>query len=112
MQLTKTEFADLFGLKHDSFFLDNFFSLADTSGNNLVNMRECLDFFLIFTEGRTTHYDWHCDVLDGVFHWLDTHLLPMLLAGSRDDKIRLLFDMYDIEHEGRVNCDDIKHMLK
>ena len=81
-ELTKQEFADAMSLKPDSLFVDQMFQLIDQDGNGFVSFREFLDMFVIFAKG------------------------------SPDDKIELMFNMYDVDKNGSMNKVEFKKMLK
>ena len=81
-ELTKDEFADAMSLKKDSLFIEQMFQLIDQDGNGFVSFREFLDMIVIFAKG------------------------------SPDDKIKLMFDMYDIDHSGHLDREEFKKMLK
>ena len=81
-ELTRAEFADAMSLKPDSLFVDQMFTLIDQDGNGFVSFREFLDMIVIFANG------------------------------SPDDKIKLMFDMYDINKSGHMDREEFKKMLK
>ena len=81
-ELTRTEFADAMSLKKDSLFVDQMFTLIDQDGNGFISFREFLDMIVIFAKG------------------------------SPEDKIKLMFDMYDVDHSGRLDREEFKKMLK
>ena len=81
-ELTKAEFADAMSLKPDSIFVDQMFQLIDQDGNGFVSFREFLDMFVIFAKG------------------------------SPDDKIELMFNMYDVDKSGMMDKIEFKKMLK
>lgn len=81
-ELTRGEFADAMSLKPDSLFVDQMFELIDQDGNGFVSFREFLDMIVIFAKG------------------------------SSEDKIKLMFDMYDIDKSGALNRAEFKKMLK
>ena len=81
-ELTRAEFADAMSLKPDSLFVDQMFQLIDQDGNGFVSFREFLDMIVIFAKG------------------------------SPEDKIKLMFDMYDVDKSGRLSRAEFKKMLK
>ena len=81
-ELTRTEFADAMSLKKDSLFVDQMFQLIDQDGNGFVSFREFLDMIVIFAKG------------------------------SPEDKIKLMFDMYDVDKSGILDREEFKKMLK
>ena len=81
-ELTRAEFADAMSLKEDSIFVDQMFTLIDADGNGFVSFREFLDMIVIFAKG------------------------------SPDDKIKLMFDMYDVDKSGSLDRVEFKKMLK
>ena len=81
-ELTRDEFADAMSLKADSLFVDQMFALIDQDGNGFISFREFLDMIVIFAKG------------------------------SPEDKIKLMFDMYDVDHSGRLDREEFKKMLK
>ena len=80
-ELTREEFADAMSLKKDSLFVDQMFQLIDQDGNGFVSFREFLDMIVIFAKG------------------------------SPEDKIRLMFDMYDVDKSGHLDRNEFKKML-
>ena len=81
-ELTRTEFADAMSLKPDSLFVEQMFQLIDQDGNGFVSFREFLDMIVIFAKG------------------------------SPEDKIKLMFDMYDVDKSGQLDRSEFKKMLK
>ena len=81
-ELTREEFADAMSLKKDSLFVDQMFQLIDQDGNGFISFREFLDMIVIFAKG------------------------------SPEDKLKLMFDMYDVDKSGRLNREEFKKMLK
>ena len=81
-ELTRDEFADAMSLKKDSLFVEQMFQLIDQDGNGFVSFREFLDMIVIFAKG------------------------------SPDDKIKLMFDMYDVDRSGELDKDEFKKMLR
>ena len=81
-ELTKGEFADAMSLKPDSIFIDQMFQLIDQDGNGFVSFREFLDMIIIFAKG------------------------------SPEDKIKLMFDMYDVDRSGNLDRVEFKKMLR
>ncbi len=81
-ELTRAEFADAMSLKPDSLFVEQMFQLIDQDGNGFVSFREFLDMIVIFAKG------------------------------SPEDKIKLMFDMYDVDRRGILDRASFKKMLK
>ena len=81
-ELTREEFADAMSLKKDSLFIEQMFQLIDQDGNGFVSFREFLDMIVIFAKG------------------------------SPDDKIKLMFDMYDVDRSGELDKNEFKKMLR
>ena len=81
-ELTRDEFADAMALKPDSLFVDQMFQLIDQNSNGFVSFREFLDMIVIFAKG------------------------------SPEDKIKLMFDMYDVDKSGVLDRGEFKKMLK
>ena len=81
-ELTREEFADAMSLKKDSLFVEQMFQLIDQDGNGFVSFREFLDMIVIFAKG------------------------------SPDDKIKLMFDMYDVDRSGELDKTEFKKMLR
>ena len=81
-ELTRSEFADAMSLKPDSLFVEQMFQLIDQDGNGFVSFREFLDMIVIFAKG------------------------------SPEDKIKLMFDMYDVDRRGVLDRASFKKMLK
>ena len=81
-ELNREEFADAMSLKKDSLFVEQMFQLIDQDGNGFISFREFLNMIVIFAKG------------------------------SPDDKIKLMFDMYDVDKSGRLSRDEFRKMLK
>ena len=81
-ELTREEFADAMSLKKDSLFVEQMFQLIDQDGNGFISFREFLDMIVIFAKG------------------------------SPEDKIKLMFDMYDVDRSGELDKDEFKKMLR
>ena len=81
-ELTKGEFADAMSLKKDSLFVEQMFQLIDQDGNGFISFREFLNMIVIFAKG------------------------------SPEDKIRLMFEMYDVDKSGSLSRGEFQKMLK
>ena len=81
-ELTRNEFADAMGLRNDSLFVEQMFQLIDKDGNGFISFREFLDMSIIFSKG------------------------------SPEDKLKLMFDMYDVNKSGFLHRDQFKKMLR
>lgn len=51
-ELTRAEFARVFGLKPDSLFVESMFTIADKDGNGYISFQEFLDVIVIFMTGK------------------------------------------------------------
>ena len=81
-ELNKEEFADAMSLKKDSLFVEQMFQLIDQDGNGFISFREFLNMIVIFAKG------------------------------SPEDKIKLMFDMYDVDKSGQLSREEFRKMLK
>lgn len=81
IKLTRTEFAEAFGLKPTSIFVRNMFLLVDSDKSGFVNFREFLDFFVV------------------------------LSSQDSDSKVQLIFNMYDIGQKGVLSKSDFTKMI-
>ena len=81
-ELSRDEFADAMSMKTDSLFVEQMFQLIDHDGNGFISFREFLDMIVIFAKG------------------------------SPDDKIKLMFDMYDVNKSGSLSRGEFRKMLK
>ena len=81
-ELSRAEFADAMSLKKDSLFVEQMFQLIDQDGNGFVSFREFLNMIVIFAKG------------------------------SPEDKIKLMFEMYDVDKSGELSRDEFRKMLK
>ncbi|XP_033120574.1 dual oxidase 2-like isoform X2 [Anneissia japonica] len=81
-ELTKQEFAEALSMKPDSVFVDQMFDLVDKDDSGTVSFREFLDIIVIFAQGNP------------------------------DDKLELMFNMYDVDHSGLLTREEFKKMLK
>ncbi|XP_072348918.1 dual oxidase 2 [Scyliorhinus torazame] len=81
-ELTRAEFADALGLKYDSMFVEQMFSLADKDGNGYLSFREFLDILVIF------------------------------MKGSPEEKSKLMFQMYDVDGNGFLSKGEFSILLK
>ena len=81
-ELTRDEFAEAMSLKPDSTFAEQMFQLFDVDGNGFISFGEFVDIAIIFSKG------------------------------SPDDKLDLMFHMYDFDDNGVLCRTDFKKMLK
>ena len=81
-ELTRQEFAQAMSLKENSLFVDQMFELIDEDGNGFVSFREFLNWIVLFSKG------------------------------SPDEKLRLMFTMYDVDRSGSLERTEFKAMLK
>ncbi|XP_055518481.1 dual oxidase 1 [Leucoraja erinacea] len=81
-ELTRVEFADALGLKDDSMFVEQMFSLADKDGNGYLSFREFFDILIIF------------------------------MKGSPEEKSKLMFQMYDVDGNGFLSKEEFSVLLR
>ncbi|XP_063956076.1 dual oxidase 2-like isoform X4 [Lytechinus pictus] len=81
-ELTKTEFADVLTMKPDSLFVEQMFELVDQDNSGSISFREFLDVIVVFAKGQP------------------------------EDKLKLMFNMYDIDRSGYLSRDEFRQMLK
>ena len=81
-ELSREEFADAMSMKKDSLFIEQMYQLIDQDGNGFISFREFLDMIVIFAKG------------------------------SPEDKIKLMFEMYDVNKSGSLSRSEFKKMLK
>ncbi|XP_072031527.1 dual oxidase 2-like [Amphiura filiformis] len=81
-ELTKTEFAETLSMKPDSLFVEKMFELADKTNSGTISFREFLDVLVIFTKGQP------------------------------EDKMRMMFNMYDLDGSGALDRSKFNTMLK
>ena len=81
-ELNREEFADAMSLKKDSLFVEQMFQLIDQDGNGFISFREFLNMIVIFAKG------------------------------SPEDKIKLMFDMYDVDNSGQLSREEFRKMLR
>ncbi|XP_078588866.1 dual oxidase 2-like isoform X3 [Branchiostoma floridae x Branchiostoma japonicum] len=81
-ELTRAEFAESLSMKPDSLFVEQMFNLVDKDGSGYINFREFLDVIVIFAKGNP------------------------------DEKAKLMFDMYDVDGDGKLSREEFKTMLK
>ena len=81
-ELSRGEFADAMSLKKDSLFVEQMYQLIDQDGNGFISFREFLDMIVIFAKG------------------------------SPDDKIKLMFEMYDVDKSGQLSRAEFCKMLR
>ncbi|CAN7939038.1 unnamed protein product, partial [Ixodes hexagonus] len=82
LELTQSEFASALSMQPDSTFVQQMFGLVDYDGNGYISFREFLDMIVIFAKG------------------------------TAEDKTKLMFDMYDIDHSGKLSRDEFANMIK
>lgn len=82
MELTLYEFAEVLNMTPEAEFVQKMFYLIDKSRNNFISFREFVDLLVIFADG------------------------------DADKKLRLLFDMYDINAVGYLTKEDFASMIK
>lgn len=81
-ELSKREFADSMGMKENTLFVEQMFRMADVDQSGYVTFRELLDLLIIFNKG------------------------------SAEEKLRLMFDLYDIDNSGSLEKDEFIRMTK
>ncbi len=81
-ELSKTEFAEMLSMAPDSLFVEQMFELVDKDQSGSLSFREFLDVIVIFAKGKP------------------------------EDKLALMFNMYDIDRSGHLSRDEFKTMLK
>lgn len=81
-ELTQDEFAEALSMKKDSLFVEQMFQLCDSDQNGFISFREFADMTVIFSKG------------------------------SPDEKIDLMFRMYDVSGTGQLERESFKKMLK
>ncbi|KAG8180699.1 hypothetical protein JTE90_005796 [Oedothorax gibbosus] len=82
LELTAYEFAEALSLRPDALFVKQMFSLIDADGNGYISFREFLNIIVIFAKG------------------------------SPDDKAKLMFDMYDFDHSGKLSRQEFSEMIR
>ncbi|GBM06687.1 Dual oxidase 2 [Araneus ventricosus] len=82
MELTAYEFADALSLRPEATFIKQMFALIDADGNGYISFREFLNVIVIFAKG------------------------------SPEDKTKLMFDMYDIDHSGKLSRLEFSDMIR
>ncbi|XP_062502786.1 dual oxidase-like isoform X1 [Corticium candelabrum] len=75
-ELSKEDFSGTMGMTTNSLFVEQMFSLADADNNGFVTFRELLDLLVMFNKG------------------------------SVDDKMMLLFNLYDIDNSGSLEREE------
>ncbi|ELU06497.1 hypothetical protein CAPTEDRAFT_191097 [Capitella teleta] len=81
-ELSREEFAEALAMKSDSLFVEQMFSVIDHDGNGYISFRELLYAVLLFAQG------------------------------SCEDKLQLLFMMYDVDRNGSLSRTEVKSMIK
>ncbi|KAG7203421.1 hypothetical protein KM043_013488 [Ampulex compressa] len=81
-ELTIIEFAEALSMTPDSEFVKKIFNLVDKDKNGFISFREFVDMLVIF------------------------------LKGSAEEKMKLMFDMYDINSTGTLKREDFTNMLR
>ncbi|EFN70161.1 Dual oxidase [Camponotus floridanus] len=81
-ELTIIEFAEALSMKPDAEFVKKIFNLVDKDKNGFISFREFVDMLVIF------------------------------LKGSSEEKMKLMFDMYDINGTGRLKKEEFSAMLR
>ena len=81
-ELTRQEFAEAMSLRPDSIFVEQMFQLIDADGNGFISFQEFVNMSVIF------------------------------FKGSPEDKLKLMFNMYDANRTGFLHRDQFKKMLK
>ncbi|XP_032685960.1 dual oxidase-like isoform X3 [Odontomachus brunneus] len=81
-ELTIIEFAEALSMKPEAEFVKKIFNLVDKDKNGFISFREFIDMLVIF------------------------------LKGSAEEKIKLMFDMYDINNTKRLTREEFSNMLR
>lgn len=75
-------FAEAFQLPRNSIFVDRIFQLADRHGNGYISFAEFVD------------------------------VMAILINGTSSQKLRLLFEMYDVDHNGTISYEEMRTMVR
>ncbi|XP_033114132.1 dual oxidase 1-like, partial [Anneissia japonica] len=81
-RLTKHEFAEALSMQQNSLFVEQMFDVVDKEHFGTISFRDLLDMLVIFAKG------------------------------TPEEKLRLMFDVYDIGHTGTLSRDEFKAMVK
>ena len=81
MELTKAEFAESMGMKEGALFVEQVFRLVDDDHSGTVSFQEFLKFLILFTKG------------------------------TADNKLELMFNIYDIDGSGSLEREEFTEML-
>ena len=81
-ELSKSEFAETMGMKENTLFVEQMFRMADVDQSGYVTFRELLDLMIIFNKG------------------------------SAEEKLKLMFDLYDIDNSGSLEKEEFTRMTK
>ncbi|XP_012225863.2 dual oxidase 2-like isoform X2 [Linepithema humile] len=81
-EITIIEFAEALSMRPDAEFVKKIFNLVDKDKNGFISFREFVDMLVIF------------------------------LKGSAEEKMKLMFDMYDINGTGRLKREEFSNMLR
>ncbi|XP_077992197.1 dual oxidase 1-like [Glandiceps talaboti] len=81
-ELTVHEFAEAFSMKLDDDFVQLIFESVDKDGNGYISFKEFLELVIV------------------------------LYRGSVEDKCRMLFDLYDVNSDGRLAKQEFTNMIK
>ena len=81
-ELSKQEFAESMGMKENTLFVEQMFRMADVDESGFVTFRELLDLLVIFNKG------------------------------SAEEKLKLMFDLYDIDNSGSLEKEEFTRMTK
>ncbi|KAK0181298.1 hypothetical protein PV327_003591 [Microctonus hyperodae] len=81
-ELTLLEFAEALSMRPDAEFVRKIFNLVDTDKNGFISFREFIDMLVLF------------------------------LKGTAEEKLKLMFDMYDINGTGQLKREEFSNMLR
>ncbi|XP_043197071.1 dual oxidase 2-like [Amphibalanus amphitrite] len=82
MELTLAEFADALSMSSSSSFVTKMFAVVDMDKNGYISFREFLNMMVVFAKG------------------------------TAEDKVKLMFDMYDIDQVGKLSRKDFSDMIR
>ncbi|XP_076328078.1 dual oxidase-like [Tachypleus tridentatus] len=80
--LSRKEFAEALGMKPDSLFVKLMFNCVDKDKNGRISFQEFLDTVLLISKGKT------------------------------EDKLRIIFQMFDEDGDGLIDKDEVMKMLR
>jgi dual oxidase len=98
----QVEFAEALAVKPDSLFAEQMFAIIDHDGNGYISFRELLNTVLLFAQGAVPYNGFKYRLSELVY----------LSLGTFEDKLQMMFSIYDVDRNGSLSRAGVASMIK